>query len=254
MTQAKLIAVFGVGLTVQSTKSPGEGCCLSLRNGYALNESWPSDWIGYDIIKPAGDWPDVVCDLHVDTFEAMSADGQKAFTDTSNRCSQADPAGGPAEVYRYRSGTVMLPDSSVDFLITHYESGPKNGTFDCRLSEGRRLQALSLDDDTCFGPKYHDDQPFVGSFRYGSLRAERFKITPSNAQAFGLTSFIDVDVDNGCLPIASPPYTFSNLDLSPPDDSLFTIPPECSQHSAKASGPVMHPKPFLWAMRSFVLV
>jgi len=175
-------------------------------------------------------------------IEAISADGQKMLQDMSATCIERDPA----EVTRYRSVNLILPDGGVDATIIYYGNGTVEAN--CDGSLGRRLQAPSPDDN-CFGPKYHDNQPFLGNVSYGSLRTERYGNTLSD-----LSIYIDVDVDNGCLPIKSTPFTITNFDSSPPADSLFVIPPECSQQSAKASRPVTHPKSALGAMRRSVVV
>jgi hypothetical protein len=153
--------------------------------------------------------------------EAISADGQM-LQDMSATCI------GDSGVTKYRSVNLILPDGGVDATIIYRPDGTVEAN--CGGPSGRKLQGLSAlsPNDNCFGPKYHDDMPFAGNVTYGSLRAERFTTTDSS-----LDTYIDLDVDHGCIPIFTSPFSITNYDASAPDESLFVIPPECSQQSAK---------------------
>lgn len=239
MVQANVITFASVCLTVHSANSPGEGCCFP-EQGFSFHQSYPLqlDEI-YDQITEMVDPSS--CDLEMAGIEAISADGQKMLQDMSATC--IDRADYDTKITKFRSVNLNLPDGGVDATIIYHANGTVEANCDTAL--GRRLQA----NDNCFGPKYHDSQPFLGNVSYGSLRTERFGNTLS-----GLRTYIDLDVDNDCLPIRMTPFTITDFDAAAPSDSLFVIPPECSQQSVKASRPVTHPKSALGAMRSSVVV
>lgn len=239
----RLFAVASICLTVQSMRSPGDGCCWGnpnphghLTNGFSLTQSYPLhlDEV-YDSI-PEG----VRCEEEISGTEAVQREGSMYQSFSANCMMDQD-------ITTYRSVDWNLANGSYGSAsIIYYANGTVEA--DCRMGI-----LSSSDNPGCFGPKSDDDTVFVGNVSYGSLQAERYKINNAECKynkaqcGWMKNAFLDIDVDNGCIPIRMGPMTVTNFVNADPPDSLFVIPHECTgfQHGATATSPVTHPKGFL---------
>lgn len=228
MSQASLIAIASMSLTVQSVRSPSGGCCVDVGDGgFSFTQTYPvQDDEVYDQLLRS--FPDAYCDEEISGIQAsVWADG-KAVQDMSVHCDLV----GDNQLATVRSLDLLLPNGTDLYGMIIYHA---NGTVEADCNFGSSSQQ-SLQEDFCIGPNYHDEQEFVSFVTYGSLVAERY----GTSKAPG--AYIDLDVDHGCIPIKAPEFTITNWVTGEPAESLFAIPPECFQQGAKAAGPVKHTK------------
>lgn len=225
----RLFVIASICSTVQSTRSPGDGCCVDNSNGFTLTQAYPLKYDDVFDSIPEG----AQCDDEISGTEAIQREGNM-YQSFSANCMVEDGI----TTYRSVDWNLVNGSSGSSSIIYH-----ANGTVEanCRMS----TQLRSSSDSMCIGPKYDDDFVFEGNVTYGSLKAERYRAQ----QGWMRNSFMDVDVDNGCIPIRMGRMTITNYDNSDPPESLFVIPPECFQHGAKATGPVTHLKGFLGSLK-----
>jgi len=239
MPHASLVAIASMCLTAHSTRTPGGGCCVNTLNGFSLTQMYPVQLDEVDAKIPEG----AECDPEISGTEAISSDG-KMVQDMSANCYLS------SGVTTYRSVDLNLPNgTSLNAVFVYHPNGTVEA--DCGLTT--RL-GQSSQDAWCYGPDYHADQKFDGTVTYGSLVAERYALHSLTPQP---QAFMDVDVENGCIPIRMPGFTITNYVNSDPAESLFAIPQECFQQGAKAVGPVKQIKsilPSLKTMRSSSVV
>lgn len=234
----RLFAIASMCLTVQSTRSPGDGCCVDTMNGFSLTQSYPLHYDSLFDSIPEG----AQCEDEISGTEAIQREGN-AYQSFSANCLMDDG------ITTYRSVDWNFANgSSGSGTIIYYA----NGTVEAACSMSTQLKN-SMKDGSCIGPKYDDNMVFVGNVTYGSLTAERYAMKPGWTK----NVFVDVDVDNGCIPITSAmvsgttivPLTITNYNNSDPPESLFVIPQECFQHGSKATAPVTHPRGFLGSLK-----
>jgi len=234
MIQTSLKVLACIRLTVQSTRSPGDGCCSDVSNGVSLLLSYPFHLDEmYEKIPEGAD-----CDEETFGAEAISADG-KMYQDNAAVCRTMN---GPST---YRSVNLILNNGTLlDANIIYHPNGTVEAdcAFDTRARPGPN-PAQAEGPENCYGPKHGDGQEYVGIFTYGSLKSERYR--------YG-NAFLDLDVDNGCIPIRQGPMTFTNVFFDEPDEGFFAIPHECFQQGAKASGRVTRPKSFFRSLETVV--
>lgn len=224
MSQASLIAIASMCLTVHSVRSPPGGCCVDLGDGgWSLTQTYPlSEDEVYDQLPANAD-----CGEEISGVQAASADG-KAVQDMSVHCSLEYN-----ELVTVRSLDLLLPNGTDLWSMIIYHP---NGTVEADCHFGSPPSQQSSQEDSCIGPNYHDEDEFVGFVTYGSLVAERY----GNSRVPG--AYVDLDADHGCIPIKSMEFTITNWSIEEPAESLFAIPPECFQQGAKAAVPVKHTK------------
>lgn len=210
------------------------GCCMKI-SGASYNQSYPLQWD--EVYEYVPEYAECVPDIT--GTSAIATDG-KMLMDMSATCLLPE---GPAT---FRSVDVnFLNGSSVHASIIYHENGTVEAH--CNFEEGVKN---SGPDDDCVGPDYHDDQEFDRTVTYGGFPAERFAISLYQDQSTKISTFIDLDVANGCIPIKIQGYTFTDYDASEPAESLFATPPECFQQGAQVAGaPKKHIKNALTAMR-----
>jgi len=219
---------------MQHSETTNTWLTKGLQNDVSLVQSYPFHLDeAYEKIPEGAD-----CDEETFGAEAISADG-KMYQDNAAVCRTMN---GPST---YRSVNLILNNGTLlDANIIYHPNGTveANCAFDARARPGPN-PAQAQGSENCFGPKNDYPQEYVGIFTYGSLKAERYR--------FG-NAFLDVDVDNGCLPIRQGSATFTNMFLDDPDESLFAIPQECFQQGAKTNGPVTRPKSFFRSLQTVV--
>lgn len=243
----RVFALASTCLTVQSTRSPGDGCCMDTppAGGWWFNHTFPFVRLGpYPMFQNVPDGVD--CDEEVTGVEAVRCDGeggncieddavQSLYRSYYGNCIEDDGV----TTYRYFDLDLSNGTSISANIIYHAD-----GTVEANCGLLTRL-ASPQDNLMCFGPKYDEDQVFEGIVSYGGVKAERYLSTRSQGEHFW-----DIDVDNGCIPFRVGPITMTNFVNSAPPASLFAIPPECFQQGLKATGPVANPKGFLSSLKT----
>lgn len=242
----RLFALASICLTVQSTRSPGDGCCMTRPAG-----GW---WFNHTIpfafgIENAPDGAD--CDLEAGGVEATRCDGEGGSCDEASQSFYRSYYGNCREdddkVATYLYFDLDLSNgTSISANIIYHSDGTIEA--DCGLST-RLASSLLQESDMCMGPKYNEDQVFEGIVSYGSVKAERYS-SGRRGSRWMSNDVIDVDADNGCIPIRMSPFTITNWVNSAPPASLFTIPPECLQQGIKATGPVRNSNGFLSSLNA----
>jgi hypothetical protein len=214
---------------------------MDVSNGFTVTQFYSlKDDSVWDSIP---EWQRELCEDDISGTEAVQAGGNMAQSFSANCL--VEPHNDHA-VTTYRSASWNLMNGSAGSASIIYHA---NGTVEATC-DMYQLKSSSDPASNCFGPKYHDDMVFDGTVTYGSLKVERYRITDPHQGGWMRNAPIDIDVDNGCLPIRSGPIGLTNFVNSDPPDSLFAIPPECFQHGAKTSGPVRHPKGILWSLKA----
>lgn len=220
---------------------------MDVSNGFSLTTSYS---LRHDTVFnfiPEG----AQCEDDISGTEAYQAEGNMHQSFSANCL--VEPRNDNA-VTTYRSVDWDLVNGSFGRASIIYHA---NGTVEAYCDMYQLKSAGDPHGDNCFGPKYDDGMVFDGIVTYGSLSVERYRYTDPQQGGWMRNAPIDIDVDNGCLPIRMGPQAVTNFVSSDPPESLFAIPPECFQHGAKTTGPVTHPKGVLWslkAMRSSAVV
>jgi len=212
MTRTNLITIASICLTVQSARSPGDGCCQDVSGGFSSSLREPRS-LRFDDRIPEG----AQCDLDWSGTQAVSAAGD-VIQDVSVNCVVQDG------ITNYRSVGLSTASTNLGARITTHPNGTIEA--DCNFDSKLTGRAGTL----CVGPKYHACFEFVGIVTYGSLKAERYSCLEYNSKDQKQSDgFIDLDVENGCIPIWQEAFMITNYVASDPAQSVFAIPQECFQ-------------------------
>jgi hypothetical protein len=140
------------------------------------------------------------------------------------------------ELVRLRSLNLMLSNgTTVNAGIKYHADGTADAN--CDLSTNavpltRNLKGQA--DDYCVGPAYDNITTYAGPFNYGSAPVERY--TVPNADNPLLNDTLDIDVQNGCIPVRVGRMSFNNYVLEEHQvlpEGTFDIPQECFQQSGR---------------------
>jgi len=114
-----------------------------------------------------------------------------------------------------------------------------NGTVDAKCEKRQRMPRVDVWEKyndpwitQCMG----DHVVYDGVVSYGSLKVERYSDPMESSMYIGFKrGYLDVDVDNGCIPLVQGPFSFKNFNHSVPAEPLFAIPRECFKEPDTAS-------------------